>query len=57
MGHIDRYVTGTFNGTNGIVNQVYQCLLHLLSINVKDRDIAGIVNFKIDACVAFAIER
>ena len=57
MGHIDLYVTVTFNSTNGIVNQIYECLLHLLSINVENRDIPGVVNFKVDPGVAIPIQR
>ena len=57
MGHIDLNVTGTFNGTNGIVDQIYECLLHLLAIDIERRDIAGVVNFKIDPCMAVPIQR
>ena len=57
MGHTNRNIAGAFKRTNRIVNQINKGLLHLLPIKIQDRDVTGIVYFKIDARVPFSIER
>jgi len=55
MGNVKKNGTFSFNRPDGIVNQVDQSLLHLLAIQIQGRDVARILNLKLNRGMSFTV--